>query len=418
MKIQELRLINQILIDNSWELLTDNDILDSDFSQGTRPYLKFVRDYQSKYNAFPPLDVFESECEAFPSKVDKEFALRQYRKHATGSKLKELIESTREIFASKNNPEAALDYLKAGINQFNTHEKIKSYRELGHDRIEDTKNLSIVGIRGVETPWPSANEAFEVWENSTLNLIGGISSTGKTWCSCIAAEHAAFNQKKNVLLVVMENSRESIIRRLDALHYNVSFNDRRRGMIDFRQWPSFKERVIEDMNSSDRGDIWIADNTQVKTVADVQSLMTTQKFDLVIIDGAYLLGPSNAKLRNPLEKSECLVEDLRMASVNSTVPWIATVQLNNAAGKMSDSKDAVFETRGNKSWYIVATTVMGLIQDEEDRPRGRVKVLSGKVREAGDYNKEYFYINSDRVNMDFSEIEEEYVNTEILEDTI
>jgi len=294
-----------------------------------------------------------------------------------------------------------------------------SFLGSGEERLKDIKDANVGGIKGIKTPWETLNKAIVVWEDATFNTLAGISSTGKSWLACYIAQYAAFELGKKVLLVSMENPTESMLRRIDAIKYKIPFSDRRSGNVDFRLYSEYKKAVKHDMEFPGNGDIWIADTNSVSTVSDITAILANKEIDFVIIDGAYIVKPTKSG-KDDYNNSENLIKDFHEAATSSDIPWLGILQLNPDAEDIKDSKNRGFKTRGNKSWYMYSSTLVTLTGNAEDRALRRVKLGISKVREVGDIDEitDEFHIHQDKVNMNFSEIEEEYVNPDILSATM
>ena len=171
MEIQELRLLDCILDDKTWDLFSENNILDSDFvSKGGKKALKFIRNYIGEYGDFPPKDVVsQEESLVFPDIAPRDFVVKNYKKFRKGSQAKKLIERARDALNKKGDPDLAISVMKeaANIQEVTSN---KSYRKSGEERIEDAKQSSIHGLSGIVPPWDSLRKAIEVWENSSFDF--------------------------------------------------------------------------------------------------------------------------------------------------------------------------------------------------------------------------------------------------------
>lgn len=414
---QGLRLIQLLLKKKSWELLLDNDIADSDFKGDAAVVLKWIRSYENTYEEFPTLELLEEANPTIkmPQEAPEKFVIKQFFDHRLGHQVNDVIVKAQKPLLA-GHPQQAYNALQTGFLEIKTPDLIRSFRESGPDRYQEFQDKILRGVEGVLTPWQTYNLAIMCWENGTHNSLLGISNTGKTWMSCVSAHHAAFLQGKKVLLVSLENQISSIETRLDALAYKIAFGDLRAGRVDMRELDAWEEELVK--NKTGEGDIFVVDNSRVRTVEDVYQIAVSKKVDFVVIDGAYEL-TSNLKSSNKYEDSSNVIQSLHLAAkAFKRGPFLSTVQLGDTATDVKSSQKMGFKARGNKEWYISPATVLCILQSDEDRLMDRVTARIAKIREAGDLTgiPDTFYINSDRVRMDFSETDS-YLNEDIIEAT-
>ena len=232
----------------------------------------------------------------------------------------------------------------------------------------------------------------------------------------MSAIHASYAQGKTVLFVTMENSKESIESRLDALQFKIPFGDLRQSLVDYRTELRWEDEATKI--SSEKGDIFVVDDTKVKTVPDIDQLVSVYDPDFVIIDGAYKLDAYGQDMFN---KSHKVLNQLHQSAGDSDAAWLATSQLNPSAEKAVGGRATAYEARGNKGWVIDPATVMVITQTPDQLMLNRVQCEVAKIREAGgEISSDLkFLMLQDRTNMVFDEIQpEDYVNQDILELTM
>ena len=155
-------------------------------------------------------------------------------------------------------------------------------------------------------------------------------NTGKTWMSCIIADHALSLGKK-VLFVTMEMSGPRIMRRLDAIRYKLPFGDLRDGELELFTVDRWKAEAA----AGGRGDILVADKKMVQKVGDIVSLVNEHRPDFVVVDGGYRL---EGKGRGSWDKVVDVVNGLQIAAEITDIPWLVTSQLGDASESGKESK--------------------------------------------------------------------------------
>lgn len=408
-----LRLLENILEEKDWEILSDNGIRDDEFQGDAKKALKFVREYYLEYNEFPPKDVVEDSKIIFPSKTPLDFSLKKFKDYQLSKELTDLVTKSRDYIV-KGDPQSALGVLVSGVTNRRTSSKLESFKKTGKLRHDNYVLKKKTGISGIVPPWETLREAITVWETKTLNAVLGESSTGKSWALAVASAMAAFTQGEIVLHVSMENSKESIDSRLDALYYKLPFGDMRKGLLDMRA----EEYWINNLPKldSEKGDIIVVDDTKVKTVADIQQLVSVYNPAFVVVDGAYKLKGSGSD--NFAQTSDVLLQ-LHQAAGASKAAWLASSQLNPGATDAHGGRATANKARGNKNWYIDPATVLTITQTPDQLLLNQVECIVAKIREAGDVtgmNMEFIMVQ-DRKRMEFYELDE-YTNQDIVDMTI
>ena len=410
-----LRLIENILEDKNWNVLLENNISDSDFLGDAAIVLKYVRDYFTNYSQFPDKEIVEEETLiTFPKKVPLEHSLKSFKNYQLSKKLSEVTQETSKYLV-RGDAESAYSYILSNILEISPPSKIKGFKETAQERFENYKKKKMEGVKGIVPPWPSLAEAIVAWERGTLNAILGVSGTGKSWSAAVASYFAAFEQNAQVLLVTMENSKESMESRLDALYTKIPFGDMRQGWVDLRHEQRWQQHIQEMPEK--QGDIIVVSGKKVRTVADIVQLSNSYNPSFVVVDGAYKLTGQGKEM---WEKSSNVLESLHHAAEMSKAAWLATSQLNPAAEKAKGGMETAYNARGNKNWVTDPATVMTLTQTPDQRILNHVECRIAKIREAGDVAdmNMTFLMLQDRTAMRFEEVIDEYLNEDILNSII
>ena len=393
---QGLRVLYHVLSDKSWGIISDKNIQDSDFFSDSKACLRYIKEYFAEFGEFPPIDVVEDKAKViFPEPAAKDYCVQEFERYRMGHIIKDIMQTTNSM--AMTNPQECLMQIKQKIleitpPQKNTSFKFQSeqiYNQYIEDKVQDAK--------GIVPAYPAMQDAFDVYENGSINAILGVVSTGKTWLSCITAMNAAFTQGKKVLLVSMENPAKSINQRLTSLYYKIPFGSLKRGLVDIRTQKNWFEGIPKI--SGEKGDIWVID--KVRTVGDILSAADSSSPDMVIVDGAYKLDTTFRG--TAYEKSSRVLTELENMAKMLDVPVLCTSQLNKDAQTAKGGRQIAFEARFNKEWLMNPSTVCCLTQSEDEVQFNVVACTIVKARESDDFSSEPFMINQDRVKMDFSQ---------------
>lgn len=312
-------------------------------------------------------------------------------------KFKEKIINYREVKV-----ESETDYMRRYASRAEIKSKLVDCENIFWDRIV---SIEPIGIRNTYDLSIPKTHCFEA----------GYTYVHNSWLSCVQATHAAFEQNKKVLFLTLENTKKSIDTRLEALYHKVPFGDLRKGLVDMRTenyWYSNLVKVSEE-----QGDIWVLDSTKIKNCSDIMHEMSNIKVDFLLVDGAYKLqGEGNQHW----EKATNVLEQLENIAKIFDVPVLATSQLNADAEKTGSGRGQASAAAFSASWRRNPATVTCLTQTDDDLILNRVQCTKAKDRESGDSStgNSSFYINQDRVRMDFSEQIEDHIDYELLNSTI
>ena len=251
---------------------------------------------------------------------------------------------------------------------------------------------------------------YDLSVEGTHSFEAAYTHVHNSWLSCCTAQCAAFYQNKKVLLISMENPKRSMDDRLESLYYKLPFGDLKKGLIDLRTERYWKES-LHKLTEED-GDILVVDSNTVKNVSDMNYQIEAFNPDFVILDGGYKLASEHGSMG--YEKSSETLQAIEDSAKNFDIPILATSQLNETAQKAVGGRETAFSSRFNKEWLMNPTSVCCLVQTPDDLLYNRVKCIISKAREAGDISgvADHFYINQDRVRMDFSQIKDEYLDLE------
>ena len=126
------------------------------------------------------------------------FAVKNLDKLKKSLDLAQALVDTQD-YVTQRKPDEAIEFLANRLTEIRKPrlKLIQSFKERSEIRVEEYRQRSIYGIKGIEPPWPTLKEWFNVWENGTLNVYSGISGTGK----CL---------EENTLIEIPDGSRRTI----------------------------------------------------------------------------------------------------------------------------------------------------------------------------------------------------------------
>lgn len=404
------RLLLGAISRKSFDVFKKYKISRSDLLDDAKQGYDFIIEHITKYGDFPTLRVFIEQFKLDPSfeELDSpEFLADSVRKRSMQNRLIGLLERSSEKLQDLD-PDGAFEELRQNLftlrdySELQDPAKFKEEREARYRFYETSKEETV--FEGVTVPWKSLETAILGFSNGTLNVALAMTSTGKTWLSCILARHAMLEGKK-VLFVSLETPADKIHRRIDAIHFKLPARDHMQGSLSDEVENSWKSRLTEDIP----GDIITVDKKSVSTVADTLSLVNESRPDFVIVDGAYRF---KASARSAWESAAAIVRDLQLAAEFTDIPWFVTSQLGSATDTGAQPKPGTpmraWSARYAKEFAIDPDTVIGLRQSTDQRVLNVMEVHIMKIRDGfGSNAVEMFNIHWNPRDMDFSEIVED-----------
>jgi len=401
-------LVVALLREQSFEELNKAHIKEEDFfAEGEKAY-KWVKEYFDETSEWPSITLVEDSTGiALPTDpVPLKYAVDQVRKRALSKRLHKELSRSASLLEARD-PDAALLHVKEISSEESSYvaTEITDYSKRRETRVEIYEELKEAGgYRGLSTPWECLNKQIQGWVNGSLNVLIGPTNAGKSWYSCIIANHGQA-QDALILLVTMEMDAYRIERRLDAVKYKLPFIDLRDGSIDALSLETWKKKAKEEVTV---GNVLIADKKLVQTVSDVAALCRSHKPDMVVVDGGYRFKGSG---KSNWEQTVAIVNDLQLAAEDSGVPWIVTTQYGDSSetGKPGKSEKGLraWGVRYGKEWVINPDVAIGIYQNDDLRMINQSQLQIFKIREGAGAARSDFLIKWDMENMNFMEVSEE-----------
>lgn len=358
----------------------------------------FILDFYKKYGTIPSDSVLEAETGLFPRPsreplqyvIDGLYERKLHRTMRDG--IAQIVDSLakQDVATSRDGIENLLKDLRKLDNRTAL---VESMPALGSKVIAYYEKIKS-GQRGIQTPWPTINDAtLGLWPEDLVLLVARM-GVGKSWSALLLAGKA-WEQGKKVLVATTEMSKETMAMRYLATKFRLPYREFRQGKLD-----SFTERKFYD------GVAQIANSPNLDIVGgdfdfsmdSFAGIVMDEKPDLVIVDGAYLLKVPGI---TRTERAANVFDELKRIAKRSKAAVVATSQFNrevktNQAKTVQADAIAMTDVAG---WN--ADLIFGLIQTEEMKKNKRMVFKPLKVREG---SSEEIECNWDFERMDFSEI--------------
>lgn len=370
---------------------------------------KWMSSYYASYGGWPTELAFGAKYEELPE-LSEPFAYLASELHIRRSSFllsKGLRDAAVQIEAKR--PDEAIRTLGTVLTTCGAKAKgVASFKKGVEDRIAlYTMIKAGGGPITLPTLWPTLDKETQGLVDGSLNVVVAPANTGKSWMTCLLANHYLKLGHK-VLLITLEMSSRRILTRLDSLKYRLPFGGLRDCTLPTTAEVAWAEEAKKDTTGL-VGDIIVADKMTVRTVFDAFQLVQAHTPRVVLIDGGYRFEGANSKV-SAWESSKQIVGDLQLYSETSNVPWVVTTQYElDAPGgkgvKVGEHPMRMAGVKYAKEWVINPDVVVGMYQSEFDRASLKMLLVLLKSRDhSGESGLSSVAINWDLTNSIFTEL--------------
>ncbi len=237
-------------------------------------------------------------------------------------------------------------------------------------------------VTGLATPFPKLNSYTSGLQPSDFVIIAGRPSMGKTAFALNIARHAAVQDRKRVLFLSLEMSKEQLVQRLLCADAKVDSHKVRTGYLDPRDWT----RLTNAAGRLAEAPIYIDDSptlTVLEARAKARRMKVEHGLDLVMIDYLQLMR-GRAQENRQQEISE-ISRSLKALAKEIAVPVVALSQLSRAVEAREKKKPQLSDLRESGALEQDADLILFLYRPErygfQSEEGDRVaEVIIGKQR--------------------------------------
>ena len=188
--------------------------------------------------------------------------------------------------------------------------------------------LNARNVPGVPTGFPTLDKATNGLYPGQIMIIAAGTSEGKS-AMLLNIAHNAWLAKANVLYVTVENYRNDMMRRFDALHAKVGYNSLKMGLMN----DSEKLRLAAALDAQKKQEniFYVIDKpvdcTPDFIEAKINDLLPL-KFDILIVDYMQIMDLSTRGKMDTHEKMGIIAAELRRVGRIKKLPVVTAVQVN------------------------------------------------------------------------------------------
>ena len=369
--------ISKLVRTGEYDTVDELQIRQKFFSGRFRKMFKFVQEFKTKYGKVP------SETEFLKKFIQFEFVetpetMRFYcdeiRVKVKHNAIADGLEEVQEAINEDMDTEKAYSIIKRIISHVENDIILGETRKITENTTNRWENYlkrrNMGGITGIPTGIVPFDLMTGGLGQTDLITILGFTGVGKTWAEVILAVNLAKAGYK-VLFATKEMNPDQVMKRVDAVWANVSYNDFNRGRLCPKDEVHFQE-YLEGMEGNDDNNLVV--ELVTGGVTNISALIDKHQPDVVIVDGAYLM--TDDEDEDDWHGIMKVWRGLKQICLAKKVPIITTSQLKDNE-KVSLGKIAFSKAIANECDVVIA-----LEQSEEMRNDKEIKWKPLKLRDS------------------------------------
>lgn len=237
-------------------------------------------------------------------------------------------------------------------------------------------------VSGIPTGFHDLDEQLNGLRPGQMVIVAARPGVGKTALALDIARHAAYRQKKSVLVFSLEMGRNELMMRVLSAEAYVDLHSLKTGDVDQHKWQQLSGATAR-MAGAKLG----VDDTATITMTDIRAkaraFQRIHGLDLVVIDYLQLMN-SDRKTDSRQQEVSDISRGVKLLAKEFGIPVIALSQLNRGSEQRSDKKPVISDLRESGSLEQDADVVLLLHREEmyeKESPRaGEADVIIAKQR--------------------------------------
>jgi replicative DNA helicase len=237
-------------------------------------------------------------------------------------------------------------------------------------------------IAGISTGFNEVDEALNGLRPGQMIVVAARPGMGKTAFALDIVRHAAFRQKKSVMMFSLEMSRNELMMRALSGEAYVDLHALKTGDLDDHKWQQLSTATSRMYGSK----FGVDDNASI-TMTDIRAkaraFQRIHGLDLVVIDYIQLMNSDGRSDSRQQEVSE-ISRGVKLLAKEFGIPVIALSQLNRGSESRQDKKPVISDLRESGAIEQDADVVILLHREEvyeKETPRaGEADIIIAKQR--------------------------------------
>lgn len=388
----ENKLLYKVLETKDWDTIVEKGITPNYFTGANRRAFKWLGNFKVSYSSLPDIETFKKH---FPeisldnaAKEPLGYYCDEVRKKVKQNKLASVLEKSVERINNGEIDECYQDIsrLLLDVNtEFTFSEKVDLGTKANERFAEYEQSKLTGGITGYPIGINPIDKQTGGMKDVDLFTFLAPSGKGKTWLLCVIASNL-IRAGYRVLFLTKEMSPHQILKRMDSILANVSYNRLKNGKLTKAEEETYKNYLE---NYAPRYSDKLSIELVINGVNECASKVDTFRPDVLLVDGGYLMSegadPEDWKAVISVWKA------FKLMALGRKVPVILTSQLTD--------KNTIAYSTGLKQY---CDGMWVLKQDEVQRASKEVSIETLKIRD-GEWNPSF------TMNWDWSEMKYDVV---------
>lgn len=237
-------------------------------------------------------------------------------------------------------------------------------------------------VSGIPTGFTELDESLNGLRPGQMIIIAARPGVGKSSLMMDIVRHAAFKQRKSVLVFSLEMSKTEVMMRALSGESYVDLHSLKTGNLDDHKW----QQITQASSKMAGAKLGIDDNAAI-TITDIRAkaraFQRAYGLDMIAIDYLQLMNSDKKTDSRQQEVSE-ISRGVKLLAKEFGVPVLALSQLNRGSESRSDKKPVISDLRESGSLEQDADVVILLHREEiyeKESPRaGEADVIIAKQR--------------------------------------
>lgn len=418
MSIAESQVINKVLSDKDYAIISQNDLEDSNFVRYSKEF-QYIKSFWAEYNCVPDKETFIAKFPEFKFyKVDESLSSIIYRlkEEKTFREGVAVFNKASEIFSVDANK--GVEYALSAFKSLDTYQYFtcKGYNSTAQERLQVWKDKRD-NIEDKYIPMPQElNQIFEdthgFRRGSDLWLILAKSGVGKSqFLSVFGAE--CVNRGYTTGIISPEMNSFDFAVRVDT--FNGKFSNR--AIEDGDMVVGYEEYLNKISNSPDK--LFFADMKDFHgkiTMQKIKTFCNLKKLQCLFIDGLIYVQPEYYhKGMTETEREGQVAQELLTLSTEMGIPIITAIQARRRSNE-HHNEDILSDTESIYGSYLVGQVATRVLSINKNKESNAITLYLSKNRYGVD-NRTYIYLyDYDRLTFNYVHtLDEIKVTTELKE---
>jgi replicative DNA helicase len=229
--------------------------------------------------------------------------------------------------------------------------------------IDIEKNLGKNNIEGIPTGFVALDSMTAGFSNSSLIIIAGRPSMGKTSFALNIAAHLALHNEIGTLIFTLEMSKEQVAQNLLCSQAQISPHQIRTGTLEEEKYSD----ITTTLSWLNETPIFIDDTPGIslrEIKAKTRRLKMKQQISFVIIDYIQLIEVELGKSENRQQEISYISRSLKSLARELNIPVVALSQLNRSVDSRDDHRPRMSDLRESGALEQDADLILFLYREE------------------------------------------------------